>query len=122
MSHNTVKPIELMVRLMADVPKDQGPVVDPFMGSGTSAIACVKTGHDFVGIEREDEFIAIATTRTNHWKNQTHKGDKWDEIHIESDWVAPPPSKKPKPKKAKVVSNIEDLFGSAPTLEEVFGS
>lgn len=98
-----------MVRLLADVPKDEGPVMDPFMGSGTTAIACVKTGHDFVGIEREDDFIAIATTRTLYHKDQTYKGDKWDEVHVVSDWT--PPDKKPKPKKPKAPSNIEDLFG-----------
>lgn len=110
--HPTVKPILLMERLLSDVPKDEGPVVDPFLGSGTTAIACVKTGHDFVGIEREDDFIAIATTRTNHWKDKTHKGDKWEDVQIVSDYTPPPPNKKPKAtKKAKVQSNIEDLFG-----------
>lgn len=109
--HPTVKPIDLMVRLLSDVPKDEGPVIDPFMGSGTTAIACVKTGHDFVGIEREDDFIAIATTRAVYHKNQTYKGDKWDEVYVVSDWTPPTPDKKPKSKKAKAPSAIEDLFG-----------
>lgn len=70
MSHNTVKPYRLMERLLRDVPKDQGPILDPFMGSGSTGIACVQTGHDFVGIEREEDYHAIATTRISYWKDK----------------------------------------------------
>jgi len=109
--HPTVKPILLVEHLLRDILKDQGPVIDPFLGSGTTAIACIKTGHDFIGIEREDDFIAIATARTLHHKDQTHKGDKWGDVHVKSDW-APPEGKKPKKsKKEKKLSVIEDLFG-----------
>jgi DNA modification methylase len=57
--HPTVKPVGVMVRLLRDVPKDVGPVVDPFMGAGTTGVACLDehTGHDFIGIEREEEYL-----------------------------------------------------------------
>jgi hypothetical protein len=74
MSHNTVKPIALMERLLADVPKDAGPVLDPFMGSGTTGIAAARTGHDFIGIERGEDYLEIADTRIRHWNEVDLKG------------------------------------------------
>jgi len=80
--HPTVKPIKVMRRLLTDVPKDQGPVLDPFMGSGTTGIACSMTGHDFIGIERDPEYLPIADARIRHW-DRAHVG--WQEATIESD-------------------------------------
>jgi len=84
--HPTIKPINLMVRLLADVPKDQGPVVDPFMGSGTTAMACLETGHDFVGIEREEDYLKIADARVRY---HDHVYQGWAETPIESDLGEP---------------------------------
>lgn len=67
MSHNTVKPRDLMARLMHDVPLDEGPVLDPFMGSGSAALSCLLTGHDYIGIEREEEYVEIADARVRYW-------------------------------------------------------
>ena len=61
--HPTVKPVQLMARLMHDVPKDEGPVVDPFLGSGSTGMACLETGHDFIGIEREEQYLGISDAR-----------------------------------------------------------
>lgn len=68
-SHPTVKPVAIMKALLADVPIESR-VCDPFMGSGTTGIACLQTGHDFVGIEREGEYMAIADTRVRYWEAQ----------------------------------------------------
>lgn len=105
-SHPCVKNTKLMVRLLGDVPKGQGPVLDPFLGSGTTAIACVKTGHDFIGIERESEYVTIAGARVRHWKDEHLKGDRWDDVSILVDEVAPVENQRARPKSA-----IEDLFG-----------
>lgn len=86
MSHNTVKPIALMVRLLADVPKDCGPVLDPFLGSGTTMIACRQTGHSGIGIEREAEYLLIAETRVRHW-DRAKQG--WLGVEIVSDLEPP---------------------------------
>lgn len=85
MSHNTVKPVELMARLMDDVPKDQGPVLDCFMGSGSTGVACIQTGHDFIGIEREPEYLEISDTRIRWEVGKTY----FQEVQIESDFVPP---------------------------------
>jgi DNA modification methylase len=65
-NHPTVKAVGVMERLLQDVPKD-GPVVDPFMGSGTTGVACLRTGHEFIGIEQDAEYIKIADQRVRHW-------------------------------------------------------
>jgi len=69
--HPTVKPIELM-RYLVRLTKTPtgGTVLDPFMGSGTTGIACVLEGREFIGIEREQEYIEIAEKRIAYWSLQ----------------------------------------------------
>lgn len=66
--HPTVKPIALMRWLARLVTPPDGVVLDPFMGSGTTGVACVEEGFSFIGIEREAEYHAIATARVEHAK------------------------------------------------------
>ena len=62
--HPTVKPLKLMEYLCTITKTPTGGIVlDPFLGSGTTAIACVKTGRDFIGIEKEPEYCEIARKR-----------------------------------------------------------
>ncbi|MHA1360879.1 MAG: DNA-methyltransferase [Candidatus Helarchaeota archaeon] len=69
--HPTVKPIALMEYLCRLTATPTGGVVlDPFMGSGTTGIGCVKTGRDFIGIEQDPEYYEIARRRIEHWKKQ----------------------------------------------------
>jgi site-specific DNA-methyltransferase (adenine-specific) len=62
-THPTVKSIGLMDWLIRLVTPPGGVVLDPFMGSGTTGVAAVKGGFGFIGIEREDEYLAIARAR-----------------------------------------------------------
>ena len=41
-------------------------VLDPFMGSGSTGKGAIREGMDFIGIEREDEYMEIAKTRIQH--------------------------------------------------------
>ena len=67
--HSTVKPIELMRYLVRLTKTPTGGVVlDPFMGSGTTGIACVLEGREFIGIEREAEYVEIAEKRIAHYR------------------------------------------------------
>jgi site-specific DNA-methyltransferase (adenine-specific) len=62
--HPTQKPVELMrylCRLTAT--PTGGTVLDPFMGSGTTGMACVMEGRDFIGIEIDAEYMEIARRR-----------------------------------------------------------
>lgn len=61
--HTTVKPIELMRRLIRLVSRPGHTIIDPFMGSGTTGIAAVMEGRNFIGIEREPDYFLIASTR-----------------------------------------------------------
>jgi DNA modification methylase len=61
--HPTVKPVELMRWLVRLVTPINGTALDPFLGSGTTAMACVYEQRQFIGIERESEYIEIAKRR-----------------------------------------------------------
>ena len=63
-----------MEALLNTVPKDNGPVIDPFMGSGSTGVAALHTGHDFIGIEREEEYLRIADARIRHWDQSEWRG------------------------------------------------
>jgi site-specific DNA-methyltransferase (adenine-specific) len=61
--HPTVKPVDLMQWLCRLVTPPGGLVLDPFLGSGSTGIAALREGFDFIGIEREPEYVAIARAR-----------------------------------------------------------
>ena len=61
--HSTVKPTDLMRHLCRLVTPPGGVVLDPFLGSGSTGVAALAEGFRFVGIEREAEYMAIATAR-----------------------------------------------------------
>lgn len=67
-NHPTVKPVKLMQYLVRLVTPKGGTVLDPFMGSGTTGIACKLEGFKFIGIEREAEYIEIAKARIIAWE------------------------------------------------------
>ncbi len=58
--HPTEKPVDLMGQLIRKVP---GTVLDPFMGSGSTGVACVKAGREFVGVEIDEHYFDIACDR-----------------------------------------------------------
>jgi DNA modification methylase len=65
-NHCTVKPIKLMEYLITMITPPNGVVLDPFLGSGTTAIACRNLGFDCIGIEKEAEYIEIINARLEH--------------------------------------------------------
>lgn len=58
--HPTEKPVDLMERVVGFT---RGLVLDPFMGSGTTGVACAKLGRKFIGIEIEPKYFDIACKR-----------------------------------------------------------
>jgi len=62
-THLTVKPLKLMRYLVRLVTPPGGVVLDPFLGSGTTALACVEEGFHWIGIEKEKEYVKIAEAR-----------------------------------------------------------
>lgn len=72
--HPCAKPIEWMEWLVqrASIPGEL--VLDPFMGSGTTGVACIKTGRQFIGIEIEQKYFDIACERIRKaWKLERSK-------------------------------------------------
>ncbi|MBC9786673.1 site-specific DNA-methyltransferase [Heliobacterium chlorum] len=61
--HPTVKPVDLMAWLIKLVTPPGGIVLDPFGGSGSTAVAARKNGFDFILIEREEEYAEVARAR-----------------------------------------------------------
>jgi DNA modification methylase len=64
--HPTVKPVALMRWLVRLITPPGGMVLDPFMGSGTTGIACALEGMAFTGIEQDAEYLEIARRRIAH--------------------------------------------------------
>lgn len=60
--HQTEKPVELLENLLAICPAG-GVALDPFMGSGSTGVACVKTGRKFIGMELDPGYFEIAKRR-----------------------------------------------------------
>lgn len=61
--HPTQKPVGVMSWCLQQLPADARTILDPFMGSGTTGVACTKAGRAFIGIEREPEYFFTALRR-----------------------------------------------------------
>lgn len=61
--HPTIKPLELVRNLVVNSSQEGETVLDCFMGSGTTGIACKDTNRNFIGIEVCEEYIQIAEKR-----------------------------------------------------------
>jgi DNA modification methylase len=61
--HPTQKPISLMARILLDYTEEGQTIFDPFMGSGTTGVACIRTGRKFIGIEISEAYCKIAVER-----------------------------------------------------------
>jgi DNA modification methylase len=70
--HPTCKPIDVMRWLVRLVAPPGGMVLDPFAGSGTTGCAAALEGTDFIGIEREAEYVELARARVAHWAPRQH--------------------------------------------------
>lgn len=62
-THPTEKPLRLMRELLKDFTNTGETVLDPFMGSGTTGVACAKMRRKFIGIEIEERYFNIACKR-----------------------------------------------------------
>lgn len=64
--HPTPKPLSLVTKLIRNSSKEGDMVLDPFMGSGTTGVACQSLNRNFVGVEVNEEFFNIAKRRIEH--------------------------------------------------------
>lgn len=68
--HPTVKPLSVMRWLIRLTVPTRGVVLDPFSGSGSTGCAALLEDRQFLGIEREPDYIEIARQRLTHWARQ----------------------------------------------------
>lgn len=61
--HPTQKPVELMQQYITNSTVPGQTVIDPFMGSGSTGVACVNTGRRFIGIEKDEKYFVQAMDR-----------------------------------------------------------
>lgn len=71
--HPTQKNIELFKEIILDNSNEGELVFDPFMGSGTTAIACIDTARNFLGYELSEEYFLLAENRINTHCSSTIK-------------------------------------------------
>jgi hypothetical protein len=61
--HPSPKPVEYMVKLVERLTEPGDTILDPFCGSGTTGVACMQTGRNFIGIELDPGYADIARRR-----------------------------------------------------------
>ena len=80
--HPTEKPVPLMAELVSLYTNRSQSVCDPFMGSGTTGVACLKTGRRFIGIEQNPKWFDLSLRRLEAAYSQP-------DIFIEADRAKP---------------------------------
>ena len=79
--HPTIKPLELVRRHILHTTKEDDLVLDTFLGSGTTAVACKQLKRNYIGFELNEQYYKQAIKRidnTNVMKYQTHKVSIFD--------------------------------------------
>jgi DNA modification methylase len=72
--HATQKPLKIMSWIIVNYTKEDNLILDPFMGSGTTGVACVQTGRKFIGIEIDPKYFEIAKKRISEAQMQLRLG------------------------------------------------
>src|SRR4051812_42089142 len=120
--HPTQKPVKLVRYLLDLYTKEGDTVLDPFVGSGTTAVACLQTGRHCVAIERDVQYAKIAQERVQELLNrhtrspeeppaEEIKGDekpKRGRYHRPRKYIVPTTDESSVPAMASL-SNIDDL-------------
>lgn len=75
-NHPTIKPFGIMEWLIKLITPEGEKVLDPFMGSGTTGIMCVKNSRDFIGIEMDEHYYSISQTRINYALEHYHSEEE----------------------------------------------
>jgi len=73
--HPTQKPVPLFMQILEKYSKPGDLVLDPFLGSGTTAIACLRTGRHFIGIEKHEPYFLKAQERIDKERAQVRLFD-----------------------------------------------
>ncbi len=70
--HITQKPLDVIEKLLTNSSFESQTILDPFMGSGTTGIACLNTARNFIGIEKDEGYFKIAKDRIETAKQKLY--------------------------------------------------
>ena len=70
-NHPCPRPLDAVEYLVKNFVVERGIVLDPFLGSGTTAVACEKLGRKWIGIEVDSDYCDLSKKRIKPWINQT---------------------------------------------------
>lgn len=76
-NHGATFPVELAEKVIANFCVEGGVVLDPFIGLGTTAIACLNTDRQYIGFELDDEYFEIAKRRISEAQNKPEQITMW---------------------------------------------
>ena len=79
-NHPTVKPVALMRYLIKLVTPENSVVLDPYSGSGSTGMAAVELGHQFIGCELDPDYVAIAERRIQAWNKLSPEEESFDSL------------------------------------------
>lgn len=81
--HPTQKPVNLIERIIKASSHEKMVILDPFMGSGTTALACLNLNRHYIGIEREEKYIEVAQTRIAAYQSNLVNKHKFSHADLE---------------------------------------
>lgn len=70
-NNGCIKPLNIIRTLIFNSSKEGDIILDPFMGSGTTAVACIREKRHWIGYELNPEYYKIATRRIDFERRQT---------------------------------------------------
>ncbi|MEH7336384.1 site-specific DNA-methyltransferase, partial [Neobacillus drentensis] len=68
--HPTQKPIKLLQRIILSCTREGDLILDPFSGSGTTAVTSIQTNRKFIAIENNEKFFEISKKRLNYFSDK----------------------------------------------------
>ena len=76
-NHPTIKPLPILLNLIINSSNEGETILDPFMGSGTTGVACQHLNRNFIGIELDENYFNIAKNRIEnaHEEKELFRGD-----------------------------------------------
>ena len=69
-NHPTIKPLDITEKIIRNSTKEGQTILDPFMGSGTTGVACISEKRNFIGMELNEEYFNIAKERIENAQKQ----------------------------------------------------
>lgn len=75
-NHPTPKPVDILTNLVKNSSSHNDLILDPFMGSGSTGVACVNTNRNFIGIELDENYFKIAKERIENVNIEVEENEK----------------------------------------------